>query len=172
MQQPAYRDDDTMPLPRICDVATDAPAPSPVFVDSSGRRQRRVRRLGWLLVVPAAAYIVLLISSLFGGPTLQSPFLPSPRVPENTQSRPPVAEPGSPSPGAVRRTGAPDTSPRPSPSPSRAGVQPTTGGGPGTTSGPAPSASQGSSPAQGNGSGRSGKPTSPPGQGGKPTAHP
>jgi hypothetical protein len=75
--------------PRI-ETPTGAPTPSPpdghapgaeraagpVFVDSSGRRQRRVRRIGRLLAVPAAAYLALLLSSVLGGPTVSSPYLP------------------------------------------------------------------------------------------------
>ena len=38
------------------------PAPAPVFVDASGRRQRRVRRAGRILAVPAAGYLALLAS--------------------------------------------------------------------------------------------------------------
>lgn len=56
-------------------------ATGPVFVDGSGRRQRAVRRLGRLLVVPAAAYAALLISSALGGPTVSSPYLPVPNQP-------------------------------------------------------------------------------------------
>ncbi|WP_354641293.1 hypothetical protein [Kitasatospora camelliae] len=53
-------------------------APPPVFVDSSGRRQRRVRRLGRLLAVPAVGYLALVLSSLLGGPAIDAPFLPQP----------------------------------------------------------------------------------------------
>lgn len=77
-------DHDTMEL-FLGDVGAPGTAPeppAPVFVDTSGRRQRRVRRWGYLLVVPAAAYVVLLISTLLGGPTLQSPFLPSAQAPQ------------------------------------------------------------------------------------------
>lgn len=50
----------------------------PVFVDPSGRRQRRVRRMGRLLVIPAAGYAALLLSAAFGGPSFDSPYLPLP----------------------------------------------------------------------------------------------
>ncbi|MFK0282309.1 hypothetical protein ACIQVL_17835 [Streptomyces sp. NPDC090499] len=50
----------------------------PVFVDASGRRQRRVRRAARLLVIPAVGYVVLLISTVLGGPTISSPFVPLP----------------------------------------------------------------------------------------------
>ncbi|HEY5834510.1 hypothetical protein [Streptomyces sp.] len=53
-------------------------AAAPVFVDASGRRQRRVRRLGRFLVIPAAGYVALLLSALLGGPSVPSPYLPLP----------------------------------------------------------------------------------------------
>jgi hypothetical protein len=56
----------------------DSAAVGPVFVDPSGRRQRRVRRVGWLLVVPAAGYVAVLLSTVLGGPS--SPFLPLPEA--------------------------------------------------------------------------------------------
>ncbi|MFC3573625.1 hypothetical protein ACFOZ0_10155 [Streptomyces yaanensis] len=48
----------------------------PVFVDSSGRRQRRVLRAARLLVIPAGGYVALLISAMLGGPTLSAPLVP------------------------------------------------------------------------------------------------
>lgn len=53
-------------------------ATRPVFLDASGRRQRRVRRFGRLLVIPAAGYVALLLSAALGGPTVSSPYLPLP----------------------------------------------------------------------------------------------
>ncbi|MGW4519313.1 hypothetical protein ACWEO4_47510 [Streptomyces sp. NPDC004393] len=50
----------------------------PVFVDATGRRQRRVLRAARLLVIPAGGYVALLISALLGGPTLSAPFVPPP----------------------------------------------------------------------------------------------
>ncbi|WP_234543248.1 hypothetical protein [Streptomyces shenzhenensis] len=69
----------------------DAPEPDtpehdrarPVFVDASGRRQRRVRRVARLLVIPAGAYVALLVSTLLGGPTISAPFVPLP-LPDTT----------------------------------------------------------------------------------------
>jgi hypothetical protein len=48
----------------------------PVFVDSSGRRQRHVLRAARLLVIPAAGYVAVLISTLLGGPSISAPFVP------------------------------------------------------------------------------------------------
>ncbi|MFD9727555.1 hypothetical protein [Streptomyces sp. NPDC059072] len=172
--QPGYTDCDTLELPRITvspPNAAEPPEPSPVFVDSSGRRQRRVRRLGWLLVVPAVAYVVLVLSSLFGGPTLRSPFLPAPRVADAAPSRPPAAEPGPSASAAPRRTAGP-ASPVPAAAVSAAPAKPAAGNGTGTGPTARPTtAATGAAPSTGpNGHG---KPTAPPGQGGgKPTAKP
>jgi hypothetical protein len=63
------------------------PAAGPVFVDSSGRRLRRVRRLGQIVVVLAAGYLALMVSTALGGPTTSSPFLPLPAPPKATAER-------------------------------------------------------------------------------------
>lgn len=57
------------------------PEQSPVFVDGSGRRLRRLRVAGVIVVVPAVGYVCLLFSTLLGGPTIDSPFLPLPDQP-------------------------------------------------------------------------------------------
>ena len=54
---------------------------SPVFVDGSGRRLRRLRVAGAIVIVPAVGYVCLLFSTLLGGPTIHSPFLPLPAPP-------------------------------------------------------------------------------------------
>ncbi|WP_340561168.1 hypothetical protein [Streptomyces sp. GSL17-111] len=48
---------------------------SPVFVDSSGRRRRTLRRVGWLLGIACACYAVVLGVSLAGG-NASAPWLP------------------------------------------------------------------------------------------------
>ncbi|MFJ3305888.1 hypothetical protein ACIPSA_22720 [Streptomyces sp. NPDC086549] len=68
----------------------DTPASAsvrPVFVDSSGRRQRRVLRAARLLLIPAGGYVALLISAVLGGPTVSSPFVPQPDSAHPTTSR-------------------------------------------------------------------------------------
>lgn len=91
------------------------PARKPVFVDSSGQRHRTVRKLGAVLAVPAAAYVVLLVSSVLGGPRLDTPLVPLPEaakhqpVPRVTPAPERAAE--SPKPGEAGRT--PETSVRP-----------------------------------------------------------
>lgn len=71
---------DARPAPEAADHRPGGPATAarPVFVDPSGRRQRRVRRLGRLLVIPAAGYVALLLSAALGGPSVDSPYLPLP----------------------------------------------------------------------------------------------
>ncbi|WP_317444084.1 hypothetical protein [Streptomyces collinus] len=69
----------------------------PVFVDSSGRRQRRVRRAARLLVIPAGGYIALLVSAVLGGPSLNAPFVPQPDSPHRStpHASVPDASPGT-----------------------------------------------------------------------------
>jgi hypothetical protein len=107
-------------------------AARPVFVDASGRRQRRVRRIGRLLAVPAAGYVALLLVSALGGPGVSSPYLPLPDAGDHHRSpgpdtpgggmhRTPAAGPGHPagtgSPGgaAAPRVTAGPTAPAHSP---------------------------------------------------------
>lgn len=114
---------------------------APVFVDASGRRQRRVRRLGLLLAVPAAAYIALLLSALLGGPGASSPYLPLPESAERPS--------GGPASGAPQREGGdprrPATAPTAVPEgrPGDASRTPASVAEPGaaTTTGPSPAAS-------------------------------
>jgi len=63
---------------------------NPVFVDSTGRRHRTIRRAGAFLAVPATAYVVLLVSSLLGGPTVNTPLVPLPAAPEHLSKPRPV----------------------------------------------------------------------------------
>jgi hypothetical protein len=54
---------------------------NPVFVDSTGRRHRTIRRAGAFLAIPAVGYVVLLVSSVLGGPTVNTPLVPPPPPP-------------------------------------------------------------------------------------------
>jgi len=65
----------------------------PVFVDASGGRQRRLRVAGAILVTPAVGYVGLLLSTVVGGPTIHSPFLPLPDPPANIASQHPKPTP-------------------------------------------------------------------------------
>ncbi|MDF3300825.1 hypothetical protein [Streptomyces tropicalis] len=67
----------------------------PVFVDSSGRRQRLVRRAARLLVIPAGGYVALLISTMLGGPGISAPFVP--QAGADRPATPRVTAPDSPS---------------------------------------------------------------------------
>ncbi|MFF3600264.1 RodZ family helix-turn-helix domain-containing protein [Kitasatospora indigofera] len=148
--------------------------PAPVFVDASGRRQRRVRRFGRLLVVPAVGYVILLVSTLLGGPTVQSPFLPSAQAPRPPVSTPPAA-PTTASPTAEARA---STGPAPGKAAAPAGrtVPAPTATAPetapaGASVAPATTA-PGNSDSLPTGAAGHGKPTSAPGRSGKPTAKP
>ncbi|MEV5012658.1 MULTISPECIES: hypothetical protein [unclassified Streptomyces] len=74
----------TVPPPELDTPGLPVPGPDtpesesvrPVFVDSSGRRQRRVLRAARLLVIPAGGYVALLVSTVLGGPSLSAPFVP------------------------------------------------------------------------------------------------
>ncbi|MFF7125967.1 hypothetical protein ACF07Y_18275 [Streptomyces sp. NPDC016566] len=75
----------------------------PVFVDSSGRRQRRVLRAARLLVIPAGGYVALLISTMLGGPSISSPFVPQSGAEHSAVPR--ATAPDSP-PGTGRTAGS------------------------------------------------------------------
>ncbi|TWD81297.1 hypothetical protein FB561_2409 [Kribbella amoyensis] len=63
----------------------------PVFVDSSGRRRHRAKIAGAVVAVPALVYLVLLGSSVLGGPRLDTPLIPLPGEPRpQSEHRPKV----------------------------------------------------------------------------------
>ncbi|MGW0813691.1 hypothetical protein ACWD00_10635, partial [Streptomyces viridiviolaceus] len=122
----------------------------PVFVDASGRRSRRFRRLGIAVGIVCAIYAVVMVSTLLSGNS-NAPWLP---VPGQQEGKPA---------GQVDTTPLPTQSAQPSTSGSAAPqTSPSVGGGvtsapgvdapapgaseaagqPGTGTGPAPSASQ------------------------------
>ncbi|GAA4855158.1 hypothetical protein [Kitasatospora terrestris] len=92
----------TVPGPRRADALPAEEAP--VFVDASGRRRRRVQRVGRLLAVPAAGYLLLLASNLLGGPAVDAPFLPQP--PERTTPAPQVPQPTGTAPDSAATSAA------------------------------------------------------------------
>lgn len=47
----------------------------PVFVDESGRRSKKFRRVGWLLAAACACYAITLVAALLGGNST-APLLP------------------------------------------------------------------------------------------------
>ncbi|MEE4424500.1 hypothetical protein [Streptomyces bugieae] len=138
--------------------APDAPQSEtarPVFVDSSGRRQRRVLRAARLLVIPAGGYVAVLISTMLGGPSISSPFVPHA---DSAHPARPTATAPDPSPGtghparsasptatnsgtAARKTPGPTGRPTASAgpvAPSRPTAAPTTTAAPTRAAAPAP----------------------------------
>ncbi|MGW4939163.1 hypothetical protein ACWEQH_40315, partial [Streptomyces sp. NPDC004166] len=100
---PPPPDNDTPDLPAPGPDTAKDDSTRPVFVDSSGRRQRRVLRAARLLVIPAGGYVALLISTVLGGPTLNAPFVPQQ---DSTHPRtPPATTPDTPA-GAGHTAGS------------------------------------------------------------------
>ncbi|WP_328317746.1 hypothetical protein [Streptomyces sp. NBC_00388] len=91
---------DAPPVPEA--PISDAPAPdTPVFVDASGRRGRKYRRIGWLVALACASYAALLVSTVVGGSST-APWLliPGPADGKKADSVRDPAEPvASPAPG-------------------------------------------------------------------------
>ncbi|MFC9689331.1 hypothetical protein ACFTSF_12370 [Kribbella sp. NPDC056951] len=143
-------------------------ARSPVFVDSSGHRRRRIRRLGVVFAVPVVGYVVLLVSSVLGGPQVDTPWIPlpeagrrppAPRVTPEVQRATETPRPtksATNGPGSVRPVVAPTTVPVATPS-----AQPTA----------TPATVTPSTPSTATPTVTPGKPTKTPGHG-KPTAPP
>ncbi|MFJ5291617.1 hypothetical protein [Streptomyces sp. NPDC088348] len=76
-------------------------ADSPVFVDASGRRGRKYRRIGWLIAFACASYAVLLVFAVFGGDSA-APWLliPGPATGKKADTvRIPAGPVASPAPG-------------------------------------------------------------------------
>ncbi|MEU1100850.1 hypothetical protein ABZ408_07700 [Streptomyces tibetensis] len=133
----------------------DAPADRPVFVDESGRRSRRYRRIGMAVALACGVYAVVIVATLMSGNS-NAPWLPVPTREDNppagqeVDSPPLTAE--SPPPGDTADTGvtAPESTPAtgdataPAPGPSAAapaaGVDPGTR--PGASAKPSPTATR------------------------------
>ncbi|MFF1626094.1 hypothetical protein [Streptomyces sp. NPDC058272] len=120
----------------------------PVFVDESGRRSRRFRRLGILVGIACAVYAVVIVATLLSGNS-SAPWLPVPgqqdgRPAGKVETSPLPSEPG-PAPGTggaapgASATGSGGTKPSPG-----ASAKPGHSGSaakPGTSTGPEPSTS-------------------------------
>ncbi|MET9557529.1 hypothetical protein [Streptomyces sp. NPDC006645] len=93
--------------------ATDS-SDGPVFVDASGRRSKKLRRLGWVLAIASACYAVALVAALIGGnstaPLLRIPGVSDKRDSQNVEIQPPPKE----RPTVVAPPGADDAGPSPS----------------------------------------------------------
>ncbi|WP_369196416.1 hypothetical protein [Streptomyces djakartensis] len=98
----------------------------PVFVDESGRRSRRLRRIGVAVALACGVYAVVIVATLLSGNS-DAPWLPVPdrnegQPAEKVDSSPPPAEaaptkePGVTVPGGVPVTGK-ATAPAPGPGP-------------------------------------------------------
>lgn len=107
-------------------------AREPVFVDSTGNRHRTIRRAGAVLAVPAVAYLVLLGSSLLGGPRMDTPLIPLPEsarqqpAPRPRETNPPVQAVDTPKPEKTSTSPDPSTEPSSTPTPSPVVSTPTT----------------------------------------------
>ncbi|MGW0772527.1 hypothetical protein ACWD01_02480 [Streptomyces sp. NPDC002835] len=85
----------------------------PVFVDESGRRSKKLRRIGWVLAAACACYAITLVAALLGGDS-SAPWMPGlgqagDQKPEHVEIQPaptdrestvatPNAPPGKPAP--------------------------------------------------------------------------
>jgi hypothetical protein len=146
---------DTQPIPFVptpeSEPAPDMPGNGPmqpVFVDASGRRQRRVRRIARLLVIPAGGYVALLISTLLGGPTISAPFVPQPDTAHGAAPRVTASESPSGtghSAGSTSSTGAHDKS-GPTAQQTSPPVRPTASTAPVATSGSTAASTRAASP--------------------------
>jgi hypothetical protein len=108
---------------RQAPAADGAATAAPVFVDATGRRRRRVRRIAVGLLAGACAYGVMVLVSLLGGPVPPNALLPLPgsqRGPSSavtaTTQRPTSAATHADA-GRTRSTPAPIVAARPAASP-------------------------------------------------------
>ncbi|MFE0388734.1 hypothetical protein ACFW1F_32350 [Streptomyces bungoensis] len=104
----------------------------PVFVDESGRRSRRYRRLGMLLGLACAGYAVVILATLLSGSS-DAPWIPVPHSEEEPAGR--VDEPPVPA-ESTRPSAGPSGSPDAGPS-ANDGTAPAPGAGARTTGSPA-----------------------------------
>ncbi|MFF9867783.1 hypothetical protein ACF1G0_20545 [Streptomyces sp. NPDC013953] len=102
--------------------APQEPSDGPVFVDESGRRSKKLRRLGWVLAAACAVYAVTLVVAVIGGNS-SAPWLliPGPAGEEKADTTQ-VVPATSASPGAGDTTG--DTPGAPAPTDSTGAVIP------------------------------------------------
>jgi hypothetical protein len=123
--------------------ATASASVPPVFVDSSGRRQRRVLRAVRLLMIPAGGDVALLVSAVLGGPGITSPSVP--QTDSAHRSTPQATAPDSAPPGAGHSTGG--TTPEAARESSRPTARSTSGPSDGPAAPAAPTATSGSTAA-------------------------
>ncbi|MFI5708887.1 hypothetical protein [Kribbella sp. NPDC051620] len=78
-------------------------------MDSSGHRHRRIRWVGALVAVPVVGYVLLLVSSVLGGPRVDTPLIPLPEAgrqqPAHRVTPSPERSTETPKPGEPQKTG-------------------------------------------------------------------
>jgi len=129
----------------------------PVFLDATGQRRRTLRRAGAFLAVPIVGYLILMSSSLLGGPSLDTPLIPQPDAATKSKHLPQITPP----PAAIKADGStptpdqtePSDDPSSEPSDTPSSAVPTVAP---TTPGVVPTAPTTTAP--------SGSPTAPPGK--------
>lgn len=132
---------------------TESAADRPVFVDESGRRSRRYRRIGMAVALACGVYAVVIVATLLSGNS-NAPWLPVPTKDDNPPAgqvdSPPLTAESAPT-GEAGDTGvtAPGSAPAtggataPAPGPSAAAPGATAGPDrPGTSAKPSPTATR------------------------------
>ncbi|WP_323180992.1 hypothetical protein [Streptomyces sp. NBC_01142] len=135
----------------------------PVFVDESGRRSKKFRRLGWVLAIACACYAVTLVAALVGGNST-APWLPGIGQSGEKQTDKVEIQPAPSDPAAVVATpgGTPGT---PAPTDSTGALLPQPSAG-------APSGAAGGLPAEPGPAASGSASAKPPADGGKPDPGP
>ncbi|GGW66178.1 hypothetical protein [Streptomyces xantholiticus] len=135
-------------------VAPDS-AEGPVFVDESGRRSKKFRRIGWVLAAACACYAITLVAALLGGDS-SAPWMPGlgqvrDKKPEQVEIQPAPTGRGS----TVATPNAPPGSPAPADSAGAVLPLPsgTTGGGRSLPAAPASASASPSAPPPSGGTG-------------------
>ncbi|MFR9797251.1 hypothetical protein ACL02U_15275 [Streptomyces sp. MS06] len=143
-------------------------ADGPVFVDESGRRSKRFRRLGMVIGLACAVYAVVIVVTVLSGNS-SAPWVPVPDQPEQQpagqvdpspvpeQSTGPSGSPSA-SPSATPSSGG---AAAPSPTTAPSGTAPAASTQPGTSADPSPTATGASPGTGGSGTGASTAPASP-----------
>ncbi|MFJ5993514.1 hypothetical protein [Streptomyces sp. NPDC092370] len=91
-----------------------APADRPVFVDESGRRSRRFRRIGIVIALACGVYAVVIVATLLSGNS-NAPWLPVPGQKQDPSAgqvdSPPLPKQSDPATGTGTGTTAPGNAP-------------------------------------------------------------
>lgn len=140
-------------------VGPAAPADRPVFVDESGRRSRRFRRIGMAIALSCGVYAVVIVATLLSGNS-NAPWLPVPGqqegAPAGQVDTPPLPEQSAPATGTGTTApgSAPTTDEVTAPSPGLSALEPAATAEPGRPGkqpvGPSPTARR-TTPAPGTG---------------------